>query len=299
MGNSVLERLARHASVMKTLSLPRGRHRLHAMPTSCGYEISSDGYDWDGLKRGQTAFTVLQHTVSGAGHLRYERRRYRVKAGETMLVIVPHNHRYWVEAGGRWEYFWISMYGQEALRIHRTILAATGLVLQLRPETTEQLARCALRYIEGEGETPGAASAIAYEAAMALFDDVFGSHPASEGDETIHRRVVQHILAHLDKPLTVADLADFAGFSRAHFTRIFTENEGVPPAEFVAQERMRRAATLLVSDATISVKDAASLVGFDDPNYFAKAFRRVYGTSPTEFRTTGMYASAKPEPGSG
>ena len=54
---------------------------------------------------------------------------------------------------------------------------------------------------------------------------------------------------------------------------------------------MRRAASLLASDASVSVKDVAVLVGFDDPNYFAKVFRRVFGTSPTEFRTTGMYAT--------
>ena len=33
------------------------------------------------------------------------------------------------------------------------------------------------------------------------------------------------------------------------------------------------------------------MCGFEDPNYFAKVFRRGFGVSPTEFRTTGMYAS--------
>lgn len=36
--------------------------------------------------------------------------------------------------------------------------------------------------------------------------------------------------------------------------------------------------------------------GFADPNYFAKVFRRFFGASPTEFRTTGMYASVPVEP---
>jgi AraC-like DNA-binding protein len=31
------------------------------------------------------------------------------------------------------------------------------------------------------------------------------------------------------------------------------------------------------------------LCGFDEPNYFAKVFRRFFGASPTEFRATGMY----------
>src|SRR5262245_49989359 len=179
MGNYVLERLAARAPVMRTVSLPRGRHRLHAMPTSSGYEIrTSASYDWNGRRRGETPFTVLQHTIAGAGNLLYERRRYRLKPGDTMLTIVPHNHRYWLEEGGRWEFFWISMSGQEAVRIHRVIQATTGPVLRLRPDTIDHIAGCSLRLIEGEGETPGAASAIAYEAVGALYDAVFGSQSA-------------------------------------------------------------------------------------------------------------------------
>lgn len=299
MGNSVLDRLAAHSPIMKTISLPRGRHRLHAMPTSTGYEIRTEPtYDWDGRERGRTPFTVLQHTVAGAGNLQFERRRYRLGPGDTMLLIIPHAHRYWLEEGGCWEFFWISVTGQEAVRIHRMIQDAVGPVFRLRPETVERLATCSLRLIEGEGETPGAASAIAYQAAMILFDDVLGPHRSMSAQESrdVMDAVVSHIRASLDRPLSVPQLAEIAGLSRAHFTRTFTAHQGMPPAEFVAQERMRRASRLL-TDETLSVKQVAATCGFSDPNYFAKAFRRVFGTSPTEFRTTGMYAVKGPADG--
>lgn len=291
MGNFVLSQLTQHGNVMKTVSLPRGRHRLHSMPTSTGYEVqTSSSYSWDGRKRGQTPFTVLQHTLSGSGNLRYDNRHFRVNAGETLLVMVPHNHRYWVEEGGRWEYFWISMNGEEALRIHQSILAATGPVLRLQPKTILRLAECAQKLIRGDGETPGSASAIAYEAAMVLYDDVFSSH-TSETDATAMRPVISHIMNNLDKDLTVDELAAVAGLSRAHFSRLFAEQEGLPPAEFVLTERMRRAAKLFVINNNISIKEVANLIGFEDPNYFSKVFRRFYGASPTEFRTTGMYVA--------
>jgi AraC-like DNA-binding protein len=295
MGNSVLDRLAAHAPIMKTVLLPRGRHRLHAMPTSTGYEIRTEAtYDWDGRQRGHTPFTVLQHTIAGAGNLLYERDRYRLGPGDTMLLIVPHAHRYWLEEGGRWEFFWISMSGQEALRIHRMIQNAVGPVFRLPRATIERLADCSLRLIEGGGETAGAASAIAYEAAMILFDDVIRpQQPASPRDhEDPVRRTGDYIRSHLDQPLGVPFLADRTGLSRAHFTRQFRLREGQPPAEFVMHERMRRASRLL-KDSGLSVKEVAAACGFADPNYFAKAFRRVFGISPTEFRTTGMYAAQR------
>ena len=296
MGNSVLDRLARHAPVMKTVSLPRARHRLHAMPTSTGYEIRTDSsYSWDGRARGQTPFTVLQHTVAGAGNLLYERRRYRLLPGDTMLCVVPHNHRYWVEDGGRWEFFWLSITGQEAVRIHRLILAATGPVFRLKPETIEQLAGLSLRLIDGEGEAPGAASAIAYEAAMTLYDEVFRSHGGgcAENRESSMRPVLDYVRANLESRSPSPTSPRSPGLSRAHFSRVFALSEGLPPAEFVLAERMRRAARLLAGAAGQPVKEIAGMCGFEDPNYFAKVFRRFFGTSPTEFRTTGMYAAVE------
>ena len=274
------------------MSLPRARQRLHTMPTSAGYETRTDpSYDWDGRRRGQTPFTVLQCTVAGAGNLRYGNRIYRLMPGETMLVLVPHAHRYWVERGGRWEFFWISMHGTEALRIHREVLDVAGPVLKLLPETVDHLADCVLRLLSGSGDTPARASAISYEASMALYDDVFRLHAQDLAENPLLKRVVDHIAANLGEPLPVEALARLSGLSRAHFSRMFTTHEGIPPAEYVLQKRLDRAVKLLTKTADLSVKEVSSMCGFQDPNYFAKAFRRAFGASPTEFRSTGMYAS--------
>ncbi|WP_165932827.1 AraC family transcriptional regulator [Rhizobium sp. BK251] len=286
----MLHDLIANGQGMRTVSLPRGRQRLHAMPTSAGYEVrENEPYDWDGRRRGQTPFTVLQHTISGTGRLRYQNRNYKLQGGDTMMVLVPHNHRYWLEKGERWEYFWISVNGEETLRIHKMVLALAGPVLRLKPSTIDHLADCSLRLLKG-ATTPGAASAVAYEAAMALYDDVFGS-PAFMAEQSAMQPVIDHINTNLEKPLPVSELATIVGLSRAHFSRSFAESEGVPPAEYVLQQRLQRAAKLLTKADFLPVKEVAIMCGFEDANYFSKVFRRIYGTNPTEFRTTGMYAS--------
>lgn len=267
------------------------------MPTSAGHETrTGTGYDWDGLKRGRTPFTILQHTISGAGNLRFENRSFRLGPGDTMVLTVPHHHRYWLEPGGRWQFFWLSMNGEEALRIHREVIHTAGPVLHLGAAAVERLAGCCLALIGGEGITAGRASSIAYDAAMALFDDVFGAHAAPDALRGAMRPVIAHIEAHLGRPLPVAELARVAGMSRAHFSRVFAASEGLPPADYVLRRRLESAARLLVQGASLSVKEIAILSGFADPNYFAKAFRRHYRLSPTEYRSSGMYASiGRPE----
>jgi len=55
--------------------------------------------------------------------------------------------------------------------------------------------------------------------------------------------------------------------------------------------RLREAARRLQADDA-PIKAIARQCGYRDPNYFAKAFRRAFGLSPTEFRHSGMYGPA-------
>ena len=288
MGNFVLDQLVALTPAMRTISLPRGRHRLHVMPTTAGCEMrNSAQYSWDGQKRGHKPFTLLQHTISGTGWLEWEKQRFRVRAGETLLLTIPHAHRYWVENGGRWQFFWISMSGQEALRVHRNVIAASGPVLKLSSPTVERLASCCLRILEDSSHAPGALSALAYEALMALSDELTqGAGHAAEGANSIGRAVEQ-LRGHLGGHLSVSELAAFAGLSRAHFTRKFARAVGVSPGRFAQTERLRRALGLLIANPNLTVKQISGMSGFDDPNYFAKVFRKQFSISPTEFRQRG------------
>jgi AraC-like DNA-binding protein len=284
MSSFVIERLKALAPAM-TISLPRGRHRLHVMPATAGFEAQTSArYSWDGKKRGHKPFTLLQHTIGGAGWLRFEQRRHRVEPGETFIVTVPHDHRYWLEEGGRWEFFWISMSGQEALRIHRNVIAARGPVVRLAPSTIERLASCCLRIVENTGAAPGAASALAYEALMALYDDSVGEAAAVAELVGPVDRAVDQLRAHSGDRIRVAELAAASGLTRAHFSRKFRQTVGAPPAQYGRRERLRRAAGLLLSDPRARIKQVARMAGFDDPNYFAKAFRRMFALSPSQYR---------------
>lgn len=284
----MLTEVIRHGPFRRAISVPRRRGRLHVMPTSTGFEHArGPGYSFDGRRRGSLPFAVLQHAIAGTGRLRHERQLHRIRPGQTMLVTIPHPHRYWLEAGESWSFFWIGLTGREALRLVYAIQATVGPVLTLRPDTVDRLAGFCLDLGRAAGEEAevGGLSAIAYAALMAVFDDVQARHPliAAEATSPGIARACRHAQAHLDQRLTVEDLAAVAGYSRAHFTRVFTAELGLAPAEFITRERMQRASRLLPNPA-LSIKDIASSCGFPDPNYFAKVFRRHFDTNPSDYR---------------
>ena len=97
------------------------------------------------------------------------------------------------------------------------------------------------------------------------------------------RRVTDYIEHHLDGPLTLSELAAFAGLSVFHFLRCFKQCAGMPPLAYVRRRRIERGKQLLArGEATIA--EVAFRCGFSDQSSFARTFHRVAGVTPREFR---------------
>lgn len=97
-------------------------------------------------------------------------------------------------------------------------------------------------------------------------------------------RTMDYIEAHLSEPLPLERLADVACFSRYHFHRVFYAQVGETPGQFIQRLRLEKAARLLMTHRTQPVTDIAFECGFSDTAAFSRAFRLVWGSSPTAFR---------------
>ena len=96
--------------------------------------------------------------------------------------------------------------------------------------------------------------------------------------------VLTFITNHISSDIRVDELCRIACMSKSTFYRAFTEEYGISPAQLILEERIKFAKTLLKENFDLSIKEAAYASGFNDPNYFARAFRKVEGITPTDFR---------------
>lgn len=281
----MLSQLIRHGPGLRRIELPKSEIPLHAMATAAGYERrENEVYSWEGSIRGPKPFAILQHTIAGRGALDYAGTRHTLRAGQTMILSLPHRHRYWLEPGQSWEYFWLTLTGSEALRLVRAILDARGPVVSLSEQAIDRLAACCQQLIAAQKTAPGEASAMAYAAIMAVFDGVGGGEPSLDAAAPAFlQRVRRYIDEHLDADLGIGTLAGVAQLSRAHFVRRFAEASAVSPSRYVLGRRLELARRLLVATDT-SIVGVAEATGFATANYFGKVFRRAYGVAPGEFR---------------
>ncbi|HLQ17586.1 MAG TPA: AraC family transcriptional regulator [Tabrizicola sp.] len=279
----MLSALLDHGHDIRVLSARGAVQSLGVLTEATGYEQRrNELYSWDGMKRGTEPFLVIQHTILGEGRLDFGAARFRLQMGQTMLVTMPHAHRYWLERGGHWEYFWFILSGREALRLAREVLSVAGPVLQPSDDGAAQLAE-ACHALLTQPLSPAQASVLGYQALAVLHDAAFaGAQPQAALAPEL-ARVLSHVDANLGGDLRVDRLAQVAGLSRAHFVRRFAAEVGLPPSDHVFARRMDRVERLLTA-SEMKIAEIAQATGFADANYLAKAFRRHRGMSPMKFR---------------
>jgi AraC-like DNA-binding protein len=79
-------------------------------------------------------------------------------------------------------------------------------------------------------------------------------------------------------------VAATVNLSSGHLTTVIRERTGRTVVEWIAERRMAEARRLLV-ETDESVENVGTRVGYDDPTYFARRFRRAHGTTPAVWRS--------------
>ena len=85
------------------------------------------------------------------------------------------------------------------------------------------------------------------------------------------------------KDLSLADVSRIVNISPYYFSKLFKEDTGENFIEYLTAIRINKAKELL--DASeYSMKEICAMVGYSDPNYFSRTFKKNVGVTPTEYK---------------
>ncbi len=101
---------------------------------------------------------------------------------------------------------------------------------------------------------------------------------------------LDYIDDHLSEELSMAHVAEAAGMSYSHFSRVFKERIGEGFQRYLLRKRMERARAMLVHPA-IRVSQVAYAVGYRSHKHFSRVFREYFGRTPSEARLIGSWDS--------
>lgn len=99
------------------------------------------------------------------------------------------------------------------------------------------------------------------------------------------RPVLTHIERHLAGDIKVSRLAELMYLSNSHFYKEFQEAFGLPPMQFISQQRLKKAQYLLAT-TDLTIKEIGNRVGYGNPYSFNRFFKAMHGSTPGQYKKT-------------
>ena len=210
---------------------------------------------------------------------------HSVRAGQALVIPAGAPHRYEADERDPWTIWWFHVAGSGIDELFATIGTTVDQpVIGLGdPARIIALIDTIIRRME-RGETMStlvAASGAAWHAlALLAADRRTIAHDAVDPIEA----TIEHLRTASSTRISVGELAGMAGLSESHYAALFRRATGYGVLEFQTRLRMGLARELLdTTDRTIS--SIALQVGYPDPLYFSRQFRRIHAMSPSEYRS--------------
>lgn len=96
-------------------------------------------------------------------------------------------------------------------------------------------------------------------------------------------QATQYFRMHYNKPISIEDYAVSHNMSISWFIQNFRQYANTTPAQYVQSLRLTNA-KMLLETTNYNITEIANLVGYENPLYFSRFFRKQFGASPSQFR---------------
>lgn len=97
------------------------------------------------------------------------------------------------------------------------------------------------------------------------------------------KRIIAHVNSHLGEKLLIADVATALEVSPSAVIRAVKHDLHMSFRQLVILYRIQKFENIIAKNPDLQIKEASSLVGYDDPLYFSRLYRKVRNTTPSEY----------------
>ncbi len=216
----------------------------------------------------------LYHILSGKMDFFYEDQHFTAEEGDTVFLDLKHPHEYRAVSDLKLQQYLIG--GAPAQRYYQFLTEQFG--YRYSPN-----GKLALLFGKIQQETE---SEIMNEHRVSsLLHEIFSRLVMQESPEISASvaKAQRYILRHYQEPVNVEDIADHVMLSKSHLNRLFRNELGCGPHEFLLQTRLNVSKDLL-TETSLSVESIALQTGFQSSTHFIRAFKNANGMTPSYFR---------------
>lgn len=254
--------------------------------TDAGYFPTAVDHLVDRANGAPTTLVIL--CMHGEGWVQHGGGRHILKPGGFVWLPAREPHAYGADAEDPWSIAWAHFAGEEVAGWKALLEEAGAPSFPILSVPADRLGEVGLHQVHssmerGEAVRHQVSAAAALRGALSAVAELAISRPEQRSARDRVAASVETLRRDWSRPHRLEALASAAGMSITHFSVLFRQHTGFAPIDFLIRLRVKNACRLL--DTTdLSVSEIAAEVGYQDPYYFTRCFRRVMGHSPRKYR---------------
>lgn len=230
---------------------------------------------------------ILLYCVEGEGYIRVENRQYCLREQEVFCIPRNQRHKYYASEEKPWSIFWVHFKGENTVYYPLEECQAVRLGSKHAENRIITLFDVLFRVLECN-YTLGNFIYISQVLSLILGEIYFREKVDEASKQNRHiTATVRYMYKHLDENLSLQDLSRELELSKSYLNAVFKKYANRAPIDFFINLKMQEACKLLKSTDMYILEIAQSL-GYDDPYYFSRIFKKMIGVSPREYRN-GVY----------
>lgn len=254
--------------------------RLYYYPISAGHFFCVKGYH---LIRKNYNSLLVTHILDGTFTYMKDGKPVTARKGDTVVLNCYKPHEYYTT--DRFESVWVHLAGANSLALFEEIEKSEGNTVKCKD--VQHLRKLLFRIFDGiSSNTPPTELSLSldiYKVFTELLNPQSIKNKGESNYEDRIQKVKEYIAENLNESLTVCRLAEITNMSASHFSRVFKQQTGFSPYDYLLNSRLNRAKYLLqVTDMTVAA--IAYEIGFNSESNFIYFFTENEGISPGKFR---------------
>ncbi len=237
---------------------------------------------------------ILIYCTSGSGWVSVDGKRETMTKDQYCLIPAGTPHTYAAGRDDPWTIYWVHYSGAHAGRtlasdnepnppkkamVRQSVLGATGREARIRlfDEIFQALAS---EYAEKNLEY---ASMVLHHFLGSFTHEQQFAGAGEPRYEDLTTRAIAYMKQHLSKKVSLEEISIHCDTSVSHFCLLFKRSTSHTPVEYLNNLRIQQACQLL-DLTTLKVSEISEQLGFSDPFYFSRVFKKSIGQSPKEYR---------------
>ena len=229
---------------------------------------------------------ILIYCVKGNGWAVIADKKYTLSAGDFVLLPANKPHEYGADEQTPWTIYWMHFKGTSSSDFVDMMLKRMG--DHVASISFQEKRLLLFEEIYTSLERGYSIDNICYASLSLQY--FLGSCCFDNNYLAIHEKTdsislcVNYLQKHIDKPLSLNDIASAVNLSVSHFASIFKKNTGFSIIEYFNHLKTQKACQYL-QFTDLRINEIADRLGIEDPYYFSRMFTKIVGTSPNKYRS--------------